>query len=114
IAIGFFSHLLLDELYSGQWSGVRITLKKSAGSALKLFGPEFTGNAVAYMLLAGLTIVTLTEAGIIGPADAPPRSFVVESSDVDAAAPPEATTDSPSLPAGREGQLQPVQSIDGY
>ena len=52
VAIGFLSHLVLDELYSVQWSGVRVTLKKSSGSALKMFGPEFVPNAMAYMLLA--------------------------------------------------------------
>lgn len=67
IAVGFFSHLLLDEMYSVQWSGVRVTLKKSAGSALKLFGQGFAGNAMAYMLLACLTMLTLTESGIIAP-----------------------------------------------
>ncbi len=65
IGAGFFSHLLLDEIYSVQWSGVRITLKKSAGSALKFFGNGFSGNAVAYVLLVCLTLVTLNEAGII-------------------------------------------------
>jgi hypothetical protein len=67
IAVGFFSHLLLDEMYSVQWSGVRVTLKKSAGSALKMFGQGFAGNAVAYMLLVCLTMMTLTDAGIIAP-----------------------------------------------
>ena len=65
IGVGFLSHLLLDEIYSVQWSGVRITLKKSAGSALKFFGKGFSGNATAYVLLVCLTLLTLTEAGII-------------------------------------------------
>ena len=71
IGAGFFSHLLLDEIYSVQWSGVRITLKKSAGSALKFFGQGFSGNAMAYMLLVCLTFITLTEAGIIARPDQP-------------------------------------------
>lgn len=67
VAIGFFSHLLLDEVYSVQWSGVRIKLKKSAGSALKFFGSTAMPNLVTYSLLLGLSYLMLTDAGIIGP-----------------------------------------------
>lgn len=106
VAIGFFSHLLLDELYSVQWSGVRISLKKSAGSALKLFGPEFGANAVAYMLLAGLTVVTLAEAGIIGPPATPPQRRTM------AAERPAARGDSPPAP---QPPVEPTPtSVDGY
>jgi hypothetical protein len=73
VAIGFFSHLLLDEIYSVEWSGVRIKLKKSAGSALKFFGDGLAGNAAAYALLLGLSFLTLHDAGIIGMPDEPAR-----------------------------------------
>jgi hypothetical protein len=106
IAIGFFSHLLLDEFYSVQWSGVRISLKKSAGSAIKFFGPTFGANAVAYMLLAGLTVVTLTEAGILGPADAPPKRFTVD------AEPPPPAPKSLTAPQATPSAVTP--SVDGY
>lgn len=112
VAIGFLSHLLLDEFYSVQWSGVRVTLKKSAGSAIKFFGPRFGANAVAYMLLVGLTIITLAEAGIIGPPDAPPKRFAAESpptADHRAVppAPPEATH-THSAPAMVDGYPMPA------
>jgi len=106
IAVGFFSHLLLDEFYSVQWSGVRITLKKSAGSAIKFFGPAFGANVVTYMLLTGLTVVTLTEAGIIGPPDAPPKRFTVE------AEPPAPVSRSAALPQTTRQSGSP--SVDGY
>ena len=67
VAIGFFSHLLLDEVYSVQWSGVRIKLKKSAGSALKFFGNTPLPNLITYSLLLGLSYLMLSDAGIIGP-----------------------------------------------
>lgn len=112
VGIGFFSHLLLDEMYSVQWSGVRVTLKKSAGSALKLFGPRFGPNAAAYMLLAGLTVVTLSEAGVIGPADASRNAMMAENED---AAAPEA---GPVRTAAKPARVQPAarkpQSVDGY
>jgi hypothetical protein len=73
VAIGFFSHLLLDEIYSVEWSGVRIKLKKSAGSAIKFFGDGLAGNAAAYALLLGLSFLTLHDAGIIGMPDEPVR-----------------------------------------
>ena len=69
VGIGFLSHLLLDEIYSVQWSGVRIKLKKSAGSAMKLFGDSFGSNAAAYTLLIIFSLAMLSDAGIIGPPD---------------------------------------------
>ncbi|MGD9855211.1 MAG: metal-dependent hydrolase [Planctomycetaceae bacterium] len=66
-ATGFFSHLLLDEMYSVQWAGVRLKLKKSAGSAMKLFGKPFVPNVVTYSLLAVLTYAMLVDAGLIQP-----------------------------------------------
>ncbi len=66
-ATGFFSHLLLDEMYSVQWAGVHIKLKKSAGSAMKLFGKPFVPNVVAYSILAVLTYAMLLDAGLIQP-----------------------------------------------
>ncbi|MBL8848389.1 MAG: metal-dependent hydrolase [Planctomycetaceae bacterium] len=115
VAIGFLSHLLLDELYSVQWSGVRISLKKSAGSAFKMFGPEFGANAVAYMLLAGLTVVTLTEAGIIGPADAPPKRFSGDGLPV-AVAPEGPRSDVPQPAAAQsDSRVRRLpNTVDGY
>lgn len=106
IAIGFFSHLLLDEFYSVQWSGVRISLKKSAGSAIKFFGPTFGANAVTYMLLTGLTVVTLTESGIIGPPDAPPKRFAADN------APATSAPRSIAVPHAAPQSAPP--SINGY
>ena len=36
VIIGFMSHLFLDEVYSVQWSGGKIGLKSSFGTALKI------------------------------------------------------------------------------
>lgn len=65
VAVGFLSHLVLDELYSVQWTGIRLRLNKAAGSALKLFGKGFVANAVAYGLLATVTYMTLVDAGLV-------------------------------------------------
>jgi len=66
-ATGFFSHLLLDEMYSVQWAGVRIKLKKSAGTAMKMFGKRFIPNVVTYSILAVLSYAMLVDADIIQP-----------------------------------------------
>jgi membrane-bound metal-dependent hydrolase YbcI (DUF457 family) len=50
VALGFASHLVLDEIYSVSWDGLLIRLKPSAGSAIKLFGKSWTANAVAWGL----------------------------------------------------------------
>jgi membrane-bound metal-dependent hydrolase YbcI (DUF457 family) len=73
VALGFLSHLVLDELYSVTWTGVRVKLKSSAGSALKLLGKEFVPNVLTYGLLATLTYVVLVDGGVVEPAHLPRR-----------------------------------------
>ncbi|MBI5759521.1 MAG: metal-dependent hydrolase [Planctomycetales bacterium] len=73
VALGFLSHLILDEIYSVQWTGVRVKLKASAGSALKLAGKDFGANVVTFGLLATLTYVVLVDGGVVAPAHLPGR-----------------------------------------
>jgi membrane-bound metal-dependent hydrolase YbcI (DUF457 family) len=63
VAIGFLSHLLLDELYSVQLDGLKVRLSKSAGSALKMYGKGLSQNVFAYGLLFFLTWLTLLDLG---------------------------------------------------
>lgn len=65
VAVGFLSHLLLDELYSVEWTGSRIRLNKAAGSALKFVGRSFLPNAFTYSLLFFLTYTSLVQAGVL-------------------------------------------------
>ncbi len=65
VMAGFFSHLLLDEVYAVQWSGIRLKLNKYAGSAIKFTGKSFPANVVTYGLLAAMTYVSLYEAGLV-------------------------------------------------
>ncbi len=69
VALGFFSHLLLDELYSVQFTGVRIRLRKSAGSAMKFVGNSFLPNVVTYALLMLLTYAALVDTGFVATPD---------------------------------------------
>lgn len=54
VMAGFLSHLVLDEIYSVDWRGVRPKLKSSAGTALKLASPSLPATAVCYLILGGL------------------------------------------------------------
>jgi membrane-bound metal-dependent hydrolase YbcI (DUF457 family) len=55
VMLGFLSHLILDEVYSVDWRGLKPKLKSSAGSAVKFFSPSLPATAVCYLLLGGLT-----------------------------------------------------------
>lgn len=65
VALGFLSHLVLDEMYSVQWDGTRVRLKRSAGSALKFFGPEALPNGLALGLMMFLSYATLMSSGLL-------------------------------------------------
>lgn len=67
VVIGYTSHLLLDELYSFQLLGRRgPRLKRSFGSALKLWGHSPWGNISTYAKLVLLTALALNNLGWIG------------------------------------------------
>jgi membrane-bound metal-dependent hydrolase YbcI (DUF457 family) len=65
VALGFGSHLLLDEIYSVSWNGVIVRMKASAGSALKLVGKDWSANIVAYGLLFTLSYAMLVDGGLL-------------------------------------------------
>lgn len=55
VMLGFLSHLILDEIYSVDWRGIRPKLKSSAGSAVKFMSPSAPATAFCYLLLGGLS-----------------------------------------------------------
>ena len=63
VALGYLIHLLLDELYSIEWSRGRLRLKKSFGTAMKLFGRNWWPNITTYVKLAVFTFIVLKEPG---------------------------------------------------
>ncbi len=63
VAAGFLSHLILDELFSVQFNGIRVKLAKSAGSALKFVGSSMVANLTTYVILCALTYGVLIESG---------------------------------------------------
>jgi hypothetical protein len=54
VMLGFLSHLLLDELYSVDFMGVRVKLNKYAGSAVKFFSRSWSATLICYAVLGGL------------------------------------------------------------
>lgn len=64
IMIGFFSHLLLDELYAVEWHGLRVKLNKFAGSAVKFSGRSYPANIFTYGLLFMLSYTVWIDGGL--------------------------------------------------
>lgn len=58
VMLGFLSHLVLDELYSVNFMGVRFRLNKYAGSALKFYSKSWKATLATYIILALLVFVT--------------------------------------------------------
>ncbi|MBL8158081.1 metal-dependent hydrolase [bacterium] len=60
MAAGFFTHLILDEIYAGiTLDGVLFNPKSTFGGATKLFGTSAPVNTATYTLLATLIYVAL-------------------------------------------------------
>lgn len=76
VSIGYLSHLVLDEIYSVEWShGMR--LKSSFGTALKLFGGGWGANISAYAKMALLAAVIFYEPPMATQMDRPGNSPAV-------------------------------------
>lgn len=65
VALGFLSHLVLDEMYSVQWAGIRLKLNKAAGSAMKFTGKRLMPNVITFALLSLLTYTILVDVGVL-------------------------------------------------
>jgi hypothetical protein len=63
VMLGFLSHLVLDELYSVDFTGVRPRLNRYAGSALKLASPSWVATVNTYMVLLALGFLAWIDAG---------------------------------------------------
>lgn len=61
IMVGFLSHLILDELYSVEWSGGKVRLNKFSGSAVKFLGKSWPANIFTYGLLFALSYTVWVE-----------------------------------------------------
>jgi hypothetical protein len=71
VLLGFLSHLVLDELYSVDMSGVR--MRKSAGTAVKLYSSSLVATSFTWLLLGVLTYFVGIHQGYLSPIDIPAR-----------------------------------------
>ncbi len=65
VALGVFSHLLLDEIWAVDWQGGRWRFKSSFGTALKLWGDSPWANFSAYAKLGVVVVMILSEPAIM-------------------------------------------------
>ncbi len=65
VFLGVLSHLMLDEIYSIEWTGGRWRFKKSFGTAIKLWGDDLWGNFSVYWKLAVVVVMILSEPSIM-------------------------------------------------
>jgi hypothetical protein len=61
VLLGFMSHLILDEIWSIDFSGGRFRLKSSSGTAMKFWGDSMGPNLLTYALVAILTFTALKD-----------------------------------------------------
>ena len=61
VAIGFLSHLVLDEIWSVNVTATGPKLKKSFGTALKFFSPSGGANSAAYGLLILISLLVFQD-----------------------------------------------------
>ena len=61
VALGYLIHLLLDELYSIEWYRGRLRVKKSTGTAIKIWGSSFWANGITFTCLASLAYLLLND-----------------------------------------------------
>ncbi len=65
VLLGFLSHLLLDEIYAVDISGLKVKLNQFAGSAMKLFSKSMPANIVTWGLLLFLAYRTAVCQGYV-------------------------------------------------
>lgn len=65
VLIGFCSHLLLDEIYAVQFSGIKVKLNQFAGSALKFTSKSMSATLVCWLILAVLAYRVSVVEGVL-------------------------------------------------
>lgn len=63
VFVGFMTHLVMDEIWSIDFRRARV--KRSFGTALKLFGNNFVGNVSVYAKLAALAYIAFSDHAIV-------------------------------------------------
>ena len=61
--IGYLTHLILDEIWAIEMKEGHLRLKKSFGTAMKLFGNAPSANSATWGLMAGLSAFAINDQG---------------------------------------------------
>ena len=61
VTLGYLSHLFLDEVYSIQWKRGLLSMKKSSGTAMKVYGKKVLPTVATYLQLGLLTFLVIEE-----------------------------------------------------
>ena len=59
VSLGFFSHLLIDELWSLSLRSGKLNIKRSFGTAIKFFGDDRLANLGVYGTVAALAMLAV-------------------------------------------------------
>ena len=70
VFVGYMSHLMLDEIYSIDWSGGVPRLKKSFGTAIKMWGKSLSANLAIYAKLFAVLSIMTGDVALLGGFDA--------------------------------------------
>ena len=65
VVLGFISHLLLDEIYSVNWEGKQIRVKRSFGTAMKWFSSSPWANVSTYAKLGFLILIAMSDNSLM-------------------------------------------------
>jgi hypothetical protein len=65
VALGFMSHLVLDEIYAVEWKTGRWRLKKSFGTAIKFWGDDPWSNFSCYAKLLIVVMLILAQPSVM-------------------------------------------------
>lgn len=75
---GFLCHLLMDEIWSVEVKGVKVGLKSSSGTAIKMTGTDFGANVVTYAMLATSSFMLLDSMGLVNYSGVEPATIQAE------------------------------------
>ena len=73
---------MLDEIYAVDWSGKRIRVKKSFGTAMKWFSGNSWANVATYGKLAFLIVLAMSDASLMEYLGQDPIELPVTANDI--------------------------------
>lgn len=101
VTLGYMTHLLLDEIWSLEFGAGLPRVKKSFGTALKLFGDEAGATLTTYCLLGLMTLFAAHDQSSSGPSLPFASMSPTKTPAATRSVPPETNRRETSRPAGK-------------